>query len=183
MSKRAGRDRGDWQVNSAAFAGGFILNPGVGQAVVLAGIIPVQQNAGGLGFASPGKLHVAKVDIDVAFFNPGVGAANYIFGVGVYRARYDLQPGGVSQWSFQDMFSPNSASNPWYWLERRSMTLCPNGALTADARRQFIRTVPINATVGQGEAIMVVAANSSASPVGGSLTTSLFCRALVTKMF
>jgi hypothetical protein len=191
MGKRAARrgsfgtgtGRFDMEANTVGYNGGFTLNPGISQSTVLAGLIPFAQNTS-LGTAAsatyPGKLRVAFCEIEVHFFNPGVASAAYLYAVGVFKAKWGSSSGS---WSTQDPFSAAQANEPWYWLERRSMTLPGNAFVTCGYTNTFRKVVPVNTTIGQGESICVIAANSSGSPAGGSLSVNLYCRAAVTKMW
>jgi len=184
MTRKSGSRGGgaDWEANPNAYANTIgPLAAGVGQYIVLAGNVP----AAALGPAQsfPGKLHVSEVEIDVEVFNPGLaGVAAYTFAVGCHYSRYSSAAGGgAPQWSVQSPFTSQDANEPWYYLDRRVETFPSNALCTTPWRCTFKKRVRVNRTVGQGESIGVIVANSAGSP--STLTFLLYCRAAITKMW
>jgi len=179
--KRGGKTSLDWEVNALAYGASYALALGTGQFIVLAGNVPASAVAGGQSL--PGKIHVHSVEVDVSVFNPaGAAVAAYSFAVGVHLSRWSsVSIATVAQWSTQSPFTVPDANEPWYFLDRRVVTLTPNAMTTSPWRQTIKATVPINKTVGQGESIGVLLANSAGSP--NTLSFLSYCRASITRMW
>jgi hypothetical protein len=152
------RGGGDWQARAAAWNVASTVNAGNFASIIIAGIPPAIQPT-----SNPivGALRVHEIDSTVDVVS-GSGNGTCYVAAGIFKAQFDDTTGNFVTRSL--FFNAKDVQEPWFDVETRGFFAPTAGTVTnMTSIRLFRMKRKLNVRLNQGEALVLVIDNSTAS--------------------